>query len=388
MLISADSHVVEPADLWRERLPRALRDRAPGAVQSPDNHHWYFMVEGLARGVDLTLSTTAGRTNADVDAELAADPSATVGVSGGHDPVARLADLWRDGTVADVVYPTAGLSLLQLQDAAFQTACFRVYNDWLAEFCAVDPDRLLGHALIPVWDVAEGVAELERARDLGLRGGIIWTSPPEGDSFFGDRYEHLWAAAAALGMPLSLHTLAGQRESRALSKWGTTVEDTFYFSFRVRDEMQRSLCELIVSGVFERHPGLRVIGAEGGINYAAMMEQRLDAGYRSFWGHLDHGLTRKPSEYFREHVFLTYISDPIGLTTMRFTGDEHFMWSGDYPHGAASWPHSEQTVARECGEAGLSAETVHRLTFANAAALYGIDAESVAQPSPVLSLTA
>jgi predicted TIM-barrel fold metal-dependent hydrolase len=355
-------------------------------VQSPDNHHWYFMVEGLARGVDLTLSTTAGRTNAEVDAALAADPDAVVGVTGGHDPVARLADLWRDDTVADVIYPTAGLSLLQLQDGPFGEACFRVYNDWLAEFCAVDPDRLVGHALVPVWDVDAGVAELERARDAGLRGGIIWTSPPEGDSFFGDRYERLWAAAAALGMPISLHTLAGQRESKALAKWGTTVEDTFYFSFRVRDEMQRSLCELIVSGVFERHPGLRVIGAEGGINYAAMMEQRLDAGYRGFWGHLEHGLTRRPSEYFRECVYLTYISDPIGLTTMRFTGDEHFMWSNDYPHGAASWPNSAETIRKETGEAGLSEETVRRLTFANVAALYGIDADVVAQPSPLLQL--
>jgi predicted TIM-barrel fold metal-dependent hydrolase len=305
VLISADSHVVEPGDLWEQRLPKALRDRAPKAVQSPKDHHWYFMVEGLSRGVDLTLSTTAGHTKAEIDAILAADADAPVGVTGGHDPVARLADLWRDDTVADVIYPTAGLSLLQLQDGELGEACFRVYNDWLAEFCAVDPDRLLGHALVPVWDVEAGVAELERAQGAGLRGGIIWTAPPEGDSFFGRRYEPLWTAAEALGMPISLHTLAGQRESRALAKWGTTVEDTFYFSFRTRDEMQRSLCELIVSGVFERHPGLRVIGAEGGINYAAMMEQRLDTGYRGYWGNLDHGLTRAPSEYFRECVFLT-----------------------------------------------------------------------------------
>jgi predicted TIM-barrel fold metal-dependent hydrolase len=106
------------------------------------------------------------------------------------------------------------------------------------------------------------------------------------------------------------------------------------------------------------------------------MEQRLDAGYRSYWGHLEHSLQRPPSEYFRECVYLTYISDPIGLATMRFTGDRHFMWSSDYPHGAASWPRSAETVARECAEAGLNEATVHRLTFANVAELYGIDPES------------
>jgi predicted TIM-barrel fold metal-dependent hydrolase len=384
MLVSADSHVVEPPDLWLTRLPAALRDQAPHARRSPENHHWYFMAPGIARGVDLTLSTTAGHSAAEVDARLAADPDAVVGVSGGHDPVARLADLWRDDTVADVVYPTAGLTLLQMEDAVLQEACFRAYNDWLGEFCAVDPARLLGHALIPTFDIAAGVAELERARDLGLRGGIIWTSPPEGDSFFQRRYEPLWAAAAALEMPISLHTLAGQRESKALADWGRTVEATFYFSFRVRDELQRSLCELIVSGVFERHPGLRIIAAEGGINYAAIMEQRLDTGFTQFWGRLDHELSMRPSEYFRRNVHLTYISDPIGLNNLRFTGAEHFMWSGDYPHGAASWPRSRELIAEECGAAGVDDETVHRLTFANAVELYGIDPNEVAQPSPAI----
>src|SRR5579864_3090277 len=113
-LVSADSHVVEPPDLWAERLPRALRDDAPRARRDPGTHHVYFHAPGLARGVDLTLSVSAGLTNAEVDAVLAEDPGAMPGVEGGWDPVARLADLEADGVVADVLYPTCGLSLLQL----------------------------------------------------------------------------------------------------------------------------------------------------------------------------------------------------------------------------------------------------------------------------------
>src|SRR5579862_1457979 len=135
-LVSADSHVVEPGDLWAERLPRALRDGAPRARRDPANHHVYFHAPGMARGVDLTLSVSAGLSNAQVDALLADDPSAMPGVQGGWDPEARLADLAADGVVADVLYPTCGLSLLQLDDAVLQEACFQVYNDWLAEFCA------------------------------------------------------------------------------------------------------------------------------------------------------------------------------------------------------------------------------------------------------------
>src|SRR5690606_9267016 len=121
----------------------------------------------------------------------------------------------------------------------------------------------------------------------------------------------LWAAAVELEMPMAIHTLAGQRESRALGSFNRGVESSYYFTFRTRDEMQRTLCELIVSGVFERFPELTFIGAEGGINYAAVMEQRLDSGYRGFWSKFDHGLSMPPSEYFRRNVYLTYIKDAI-----------------------------------------------------------------------------
>jgi len=384
VLISADSHVVEPPDLWIERLPRRWRGDAPFAERDPHNHHWYFRAPGIARGVDLTLSRTAGKSAAEVDAMLADDPDTLVGTTGGHDPITRLADLWRDDTVADVLYPTAGLTLLQLDDAELQHACFRAYNEWLAEICRVDPDRLIGHALIPTWDIDVAVNELRRCRHLGLRGAIIWTSPPTSDSFFDRRYDGLWAAASELSMPISLHTLAGRRESAEISRYGASVESTFYFGFRTRDELQRSLCELIVSGVFERFPDLVVIGAEGGINYAAVMEQRLDYGFRSSWGRLDHGLRLTPSEYFRRNVYLTYISDPVGLNNIRFTGADHFMWSGDYPHGASSWPNSVQTVTEECADVGLDAETIRKLTVDNVARLYDIDLDRVQHPSAVL----
>jgi predicted TIM-barrel fold metal-dependent hydrolase len=261
-----------------------------------------------------------------------------------------------------------------------------VYNDWLAEFCAVDPERLLGLAMIPTWDVDQGVRELERARAAGLRGGIIWTSPPElrSHSYFTDRYERLWAVAASLQMPLSIHILAGHR-SKGIEGFGDTVESTFYFGFESRDEVQRTVCELIAAGVFERHPDLHVVAAEAGIDYAARLERRLDSTYRGFWSRLDHGLSLKPSEYFRRNVWCTYISDPIGLHNLRFTGADHFMWSSDYPHGAATWPRSREIVAAEAAEIGVDDAALRKLTVTNVARLYGIDLDVVALPSPAIA---
>jgi predicted TIM-barrel fold metal-dependent hydrolase len=372
-LVSADSHVVEPGDLWTARLPRALRERAPRAQRDPRNHHVYFALPGASRGLDLTLSVSAGLSNAEVDAILASDPTAMPGVDGGWDPHARLADLAKDGIVADVLYPTCGLSLLQLDDSALQEACFRVYNDWLAEFCAVDTDRLVGLALLACWDVDVAVRELERARGLGLRGGIIWTAPPQGESFFDPRYEPLWSAAEALGAPLHIHTLGGQRASREVAGLGTTVEASFHVAIDYRLELQRSLCELVASGVFARHPALNVVGAEAGMHFLAEMERRLDSSYRGFWARLaDNQLVEPPSHYLRRNVWLTYISDPVGLRHLDMTGAARLMWSGDYPHGASTWPNSRETVARE--HAGVATDAVRRLTFDNCTELYGLTA--------------
>jgi predicted TIM-barrel fold metal-dependent hydrolase len=378
--ISSDSHVVEPGDLWVDRLPRAMRDDAPRATRDPANRHIYFNGPGLARGVDLTLSVSAGLSNAEVDALLVEDPDATPGVNGGHDPVARLRDLWRDGVMADVLYPTCGLSLLQLESPLLQQACFEVYNNWLAEFCSLDPTRLIGLALIACWDTDLAVRELERARDLGLRGAVFWTSPPASDSFFDPRYERLWTAAERLFMPLAVHTLGGQRASRDVARLGTTVEASFHVAIEYRQELQRTLCELVAAGVFARHPDLHVVGAEAGIHFLAEMERRMDSGYRGFWSKLpDNVLPEPPSFYFRRNVWLTYISDPVGLHNLPFTGTEQLMWSGDYPHGASTWPHSADQIARE--HIGLNADDVRKLTLGNCARLYSIDCDEVSTPS-------
>jgi predicted TIM-barrel fold metal-dependent hydrolase len=386
MLISCDSHVVEPGNLWLERLPAKYRDRAPRAVKDPVNHHEYFGGPGLPRGVDLTLSRNAGMTAQEVNAILEQDPDAWVGAMGGHDPVQRLADLWFDDTVADVVYPTAGLSLLQYDDPEFQFACIQVYNDWLAEFCAVDPDRLIGLAMIPTWDMERGVAELERANDLGLRGGIMWTSPPEGRtySFFSDYYDGLWRTAAERRMPISMHILAGHG-TKGVSEYGKTLEGTFYFGMTSRDEVARTVADLIISGTFERFPDLRIVSAEAGIDYVARLERRLDSTMKMWWEKLEHPLKEMPSAYFRRNVYCTFISDPVGLKLLEFTGADHFMWSSDYPHGAATWPDSPATLAAEFDAYGVSEEDRRKLTLTNVADLYRIDLDVVAQPSPAIA---
>jgi Amidohydrolase len=118
-----------------------------------------------------------------------------------------------DGVAGEVLYPSQGLFYFKVADPLLMSAIFRAYNDWLAEFCRTDPARLKGIAMINLDDVEDGIKELERAARLGLAGAMITEYPLEHRRYDGSEYEPFWAAAAALAMPLSLHT-ATRRQGR------------------------------------------------------------------------------------------------------------------------------------------------------------------------------
>lgn len=150
-VISADSHVVEPVRLWSDRLERRFRDRAPRVHWDADRRGWFFTCDGLQPALINSLYVT------DASPEEFADVSESgieAARSGGNDPLARMKDMAQDGVSAEVLYPSLAMSLFWLRDAEFQRACFRAYNDWLAEFVSHAPDRLVGLGLISLWDAA------------------------------------------------------------------------------------------------------------------------------------------------------------------------------------------------------------------------------------------
>src|SRR5229473_3751017 len=159
-VISADSHMMEPADLWTTRLDKKFRDDAPHVVKSEKNSSYLFVAPGI-RSFPVAGGFGIGKSGQDLKEHLkkgyeAARPS-------GWDPVERIKDQEVDGVSAEVLYTTLGMSLFGMEDPEMQHACFRIYNDWLAEFCAYDPKRLHGIALISLKDIGRGTAELERA---------------------------------------------------------------------------------------------------------------------------------------------------------------------------------------------------------------------------------
>src|SRR5919109_5431622 len=173
-IISSDSHVFEPADLWATRIDAAFRERGPRVVSDGLYDQW--VVEGHKKVGSIGLVSQAG-------VRFETPENITFGGSyrevrpGGWDPHEHVKDMEVDGVSGGVLYPSNGLFFFRIPDSALLSAIFRAYNDWLAEFCRAYPTQLKGIAMVDVDGGAEGVKELQRAATLGLSGAMIAVSP-------------------------------------------------------------------------------------------------------------------------------------------------------------------------------------------------------------------
>ncbi len=357
-LVSADSHVIEPADVWTRRMASRWGDRVPRVAVRDGTA--VFVCEDVP---PFGLGAFSG---ADVDAE---DLPAHMGAGyerlrpGGWDPVARRRDQERDGVVAEVVYPSLALQLFRLRDPALQVATFRAYNDWVAELCAGAPDRLAGIALVPLHDVAAGVRELERAHGLGLRGALVWSSPPDDRPYHDPGYALFWAAAAALGMPISLHV---GTNATPLAGTGGSLALVYMYTHQAA---QRSLAQLVLGGVLDRHPALRIVSVENDVGWLPHFLARLDHAGERYRALGPHRLALRPSDYVRRQVSATFQQDRLGIRLRHDVGVGALLWGSDYPHTDSTWPRSREVLARDL--AGVPADERDAITRRNAAALYG-----------------
>src|ERR1700741_2333086 len=192
VILSSDSHVFEPPDLWAKRIDRAFRDRAPRIQRIDGADQIVIERDQIFSGIWL-ISTAGARFEG---------PETISGVGrfedvprGGYDPEQHLADMRLDGVSGEVLYPSQGLFYFRVADTALMSAIFRAYNDWLPDFCAPDRARLKGIAMINLDDVQDGIRELERAARLGLAGAMITEYPLEHRRYAQPEYEPFWAAA-------------------------------------------------------------------------------------------------------------------------------------------------------------------------------------------------
>ena len=340
---ASDSHVFEPPDLWQTRIDAAFRDRAPRIERIDGGDYVVVEADQILSGIGL-ISNAGARF--DAPETISAEGRFENVHRGGYEPGQHLTDMALDGVAGEVLYPSQGLFYFKVADTKLMSAIFRAYNDWLAEFCRMDPARLKGIAMINLDDVEDGISELERAARLGLAGAMIAEYPAEDRRYDQPEYEPFWASAAALDMPLSLHT-ATRRTGKIRGAGAGTLRDA---SSRATKAFYPalSMCDMIFSGVFERHPRLMLAIVEFELSWAPNVLTSMDYTYRERHGEALYRFKdgMLPSDFFRRNVALSFQEDAIGIRLRDVIGVDNMMWGSDYPHSESTFPQSRKSWPR------------------------------------------
>jgi predicted TIM-barrel fold metal-dependent hydrolase len=371
-LISADSHIVEPPDMYTSRVEPQFRDRAPRmerrrTPKGSEYDAWFF--DGMQVGT-LGAVIQAG--------QRFEDPSQIdfLGVWEGvrraaYEPQAMIEELELDGVWGACLQPSQGLFWYRIPDSAMLSAICRAYNDWIADFCKPYPERLKGIGMLNVDDVDDACQELERCVQLGLVGVFIPVYPLPDRPYRHPIYERLWWTAQDLEMPLLLH-IATNRGGIPGCEFTMNLDELTAAGRSTTDHWVRySLTAMIFAGIFDRYPRLKVGSVEHEMGWIPHWLKQMDFTYRERpvftkgW-HSRAGML--PSDYWHRNMFVEFMEDDIGVQLRHIIGPDNMLWGNDFPHAESTWPQSQEFLDRLF--AGTSEEDRRKITSDNAVKLF------------------
>ena len=329
-VVDCDSHVMEPADLWEKYLEPEFRPRAI-RIETKDD------VETLIIGEKPVLSgRLAALGGAHIDRRaLFASPLKYID---GCPPAsylpherAQLLDEWQ--VDKGVLFPTIGILPFPVEDVELSSAYCRAYNRWQAEVFSAVWDRVVPIAVINWHDVDAAATELAYCLKLGFKGVFV---PPEvvGDKRPGQpAFDPIWSLCAEARVPGCLHVIV-RFTGAAFSSWGATGPGaTFTFGLGATGQLMPALATLVLDGLFDRFPSLKVASVEAGCGYAAYLMDRLDEKH-NFFGNLSATpLEMKPSDYIKRNCY--FVAEPEERTIdamLDLVGEDKILWGSDYPH--------------------------------------------------------
>lgn len=378
MIVDADSHVTEPKDTWTARVPKRYVEDVPHVERTPDGRDTWIL-QGTPIGT-MGVSAPAGWPGFPPEYP----PTLEDCLPAAYDAGARLRYLDEAGIWAQVLYPNVGgfgsERFLALDDPDVKLWCVRAYNDFLLEWCAADPARLLPVLATPFWDVEATVREIERGVSRGGRG-VLFTGEPQryGLPYLGDRHwDPLWQVAQDAGVPVHFHIgNAGELPEimtpERLAAHGHAATQTFAaVDLFMKNGVQ--CIDLVTSGVLQRFPGLRFVSVESGMGWLPFALEAADYSYlgASRSGRQRVGDELLPSELFRRQVYITYWFEQIAPThLLDVIPVDNVLFETDFPHTTCLYGNIAETIERGLGD--LDAAIRDKILWGNAAALYGID---------------
>jgi len=342
--ISADSHIVEPANCYSDYIIAKYKDSAPTIKRDAAGNDVYI-IPGMTSTIPLGLVAAAGLSPEEL-AERRQGCTFDQLHKSGYDAKFRVADQDRDGVAAEIIYPSVGMALCNHPDFAYKTACFHAYNEWLANYISDAPEgRLFGLGQTSCESVEQTIKDLEDCKKKGFVGIMMPGNPKEAD-YEHPMYDPLWECASELNLPLSFHILTSKNSSvdEVLTARGSKVNGFMNIIRGVQDV----LGVFVLGGVFDRHPKLKFIAAEADAGWLPHYSYRMDHAYKrhGLWLTGSQSLKKLPSEYISDHVWLTFQDDWSAFNVVHLMNPRKLVWANDFPHSDATWPWSQEMLEK------------------------------------------
>ena len=180
-------------------------------------------------------------------------------------------------------------------------------------------------------------------------------------------YDPLYSTLEELNIPLVVHegTAGGPpgADQRFLGNWVM-----MHMAAHPLEQMLASE-SIVVGGVLERHPKLKVAFLECGCSWLVYWLWRLDEELEAWGWHEVPWLKRKPSEYFMEQCWVSMEGDEPGAKYyVEMHGNDRLLWASDYPHPDAGYPNATEEFL---GLGTISEETKRKVLWDNPMAFYG-----------------
>jgi uncharacterized protein len=368
LVIDADGHVIEEGVNWQERLDVAFRERAPQIYRDSRNRPRILMegrvwpiVEGPGLGNPGIFSEDWSMENRYR--------------KGMRDPTARLEDMNLEGIDVAVLFGTLiGLAAGNIADPSLANAICRAYNDWLAEFCAREPNRLKGVALLPLQDARLAVKELERATvKLGMPTAMLPTNV-HGKNLDHPDFYRFYDAAQELAVPLCCHAGVGHNGTPGIygtQNAGSERFDVYFYTHAVSFPFEQmiAMISIIGGGIMDLYPRLRFAFMEAGAGWLPYWTERMDEHYEMLRPQVPK-LKRLPSEHIAGgRIFVACDPDEKMLPqVLELVGEDVVIYASDYCHWDSRYPDSVRLIE---DRSELSRQAKSKILGENALRFFG-----------------
>ncbi|MGE0776599.1 MAG: amidohydrolase family protein [Sphingomonadaceae bacterium] len=311
VVVSADNHLTVAEDLFYDRFPEDMKDRAPRVWF--EEGAWQIGMDGKTFFPEIMRRQLS---KFDV-------PGMNM-----NDPIHRQRAMESEGVSKELAFGNNALLLMKYPDFEVRELVWKIYNEFLADCQAKAPGRFYGVGVANFWDPSKTRESIEHIKALGLKTYMIPYKPGNDVNgkpieYMSEAMEPMWQAIEDAGLPLCFHV----GESFQDGPGGMGVASMTNF-----DPFREVLGQMVFGGIFDRHPRIRVVFVEAGINWVAGAIQDMEMIHGSFNELMYPQLKHAPRWYWDNHCYATFMSDRIGLKLIDDIGADRVMWSSDYPH--------------------------------------------------------